>query len=348
MKYVKLFEQFEENISEGKDTVKVVYRVLGNNYETIMHNTTEKEAVKRLGEVIVGGWQLVSTEIVNESAIMEGNISFKGRKVGDLLKKAGKKLGGESFLVQDIDGHEWAVFPDMDTKNTDKEIYAMDQYDNEKMLKIADISLIYEGRLLILDETSLNEAATKDYDPPKFLVLPALNPETQEPDDKIDAFMRAELEKRESYYKPGIRSANPPKNNNEVKVNIDEPVVENENLNENRFKNQTAMFGYKIDTKGRLKLPKKSIPVLAKVVKEYTDAYKSFDQRDRNIWDLTDALMNELNDMGLSHKLKRWDEEIIASYIIDAFRNGLNVKDTSIENIESMLSQLPLDNGWGI
>jgi len=223
MKYVKLFEQYEENLNEGKDTVKVVYRVLGNNYETIMHNTTEKEAVKRLTEIIVGNWQLVSTEIVKESAIMEGNKKFRGRTVSDLLKAAGKKLGGESFLVQDADGHDWAVFPDMDTKGGDQEIYGMDQYDNEQMVKIKDIAMIYEGRLLILDESSLNEAATKEYDPPKFLVLPALDPEGNGvPVDKLDAFMRAELAKRESYYKPGIRSANPPKNNDEVKVNIDE------------------------------------------------------------------------------------------------------------------------------
>jgi len=329
MKNIRSFEEFINEsyyaISEGKDAVKIVYQVLGNKYETIMHNTTEKDAVKRLGEIIVGGWQLVSTEIVKESAITEANKKFRGKTVKDLLKVAGVTLGGHSFLVQDIDGHEWAVFPDMDTKNTDIEIYGMDQYDNEKNVKIADISLVYEGRLFVLDEklnfilkaaksgdpfepygkpffvvtkdadlvvkkmndlgirtftneygdeyevgletypgrsgkliginqsilqkaldvldqrkdkitsfgwfslteSAINEKATSEYKPAKFLVLPAVNPETQEPDDKIDAYMRAELGKSTSYYKPGIRSANPPKKGDEVDRNLEESVNEN-------------------------------------------------------------------------------------------------------------------------
>jgi hypothetical protein len=347
--------------------------------------------------------------------------SFKGNTVKQLLKAAKRKMGTESFLVQDMDGVDWAVFIDGDTKPGDREVYAMDQYDNEKMVDIKTINLIYEGELIVRND-SLNEAATKDYDPPKFLVLPALDPEGNGiPSDKIDAYMRAELAKRKSYYKPGIRSANPPKRGEEVDRNLDEANI---NINakpktrpfnkvkpgnvgldfydrvwtvigtgkyselekfdmaglsdgfendadcvavksddrlktavysygeegfrvfENRFKKDTAMFGFAVNEK-RPTLPKKVIPALAKIVKEFTDAYKSFDERDRHIFDLTDALWDELNKMKMTKVIMDWYEENIASNLNDAFRNGLKAKSPSIESIESMLSQLPLDDGWG-
>ena len=217
MKYVKSYSLYEseqnDSINEAATmAVKVIYKVLGNNYETIIRKAKSvDDAVKLVGDIIVGNWQLVSADEIKESEIFEGNKKFNGKTVADLLKVAGKKLGGDSFLVQDADGHDWAVFPDQDTQNGDTEIYGMDQYDNEKQVKISDIVMVYEGNLYILDE-SVNEAKTSEFEPPKFLVLPAVDPETQEPNDKLDAFMRAELEKGRSYYKPGIRSANPPEN----------------------------------------------------------------------------------------------------------------------------------------
>ncbi len=424
--------------------------------------------------------------------------SFKGNTVKELLKAAKRKMGTESFLVQDMDGVDWAVFIDGDTKPGDREVYAMDQYDNEKMVDIKTINLIYEGELIVRNDSlnedqdfvvtgfkggyssnserwdwivsaknkaeakkkvqdrkgklrgisatpvsdykslnpysvfqRLDEAATKDYDPPKFLVLPALDPEGNGiPSDKIDAYMRAELAKRKSYYKPGIRSANPPKRGEEVDRNLDEANIninakpktrpfnkvkpgnvgldfydrvwtvigtgkyselekfddaglsdgfENDDdcvavksddrlktavytygeegfrvfeglhksINENRFKEGKGMFGYRIDPK-RTKLKPEVIATLADVVKEFTEAYKSIEDRDRNIFDLTDALQKEIERLDKKYwRSLRWDEENIATTIIDAFKNGLAAQKPNIKVITAMLSELPLDSGWG-
>lgn len=383
--------------------------------------------------------------------------SFKGNTVKELLKAAKRKMGTESFLVQDMDGVDWAVFIDGDTKPGDREVYAMDQYDNEQMVQIKSINLIYEGRLVIL-----SEAATLDYDPPKFLVLPALDPNGNgTPVDKIDAYMRAELAKSESYYKPGIRSANPPKNGDEVdrrledemdesvnegkeisKGKIDmmgskilnrikigakfvtdggdytvtgfgpksnafqeyeaekdgkpckvkltamygvklevtddprsavyrkeemlnsiilESVMNKENtnmkmvktfseystINENRFKEGKGMFGYRIDPK-RTKLKPEVIATLADVVKEFTEAYKSIEDRDRNIFDLTDALQKEIERFDKNYwRSLGWNEENVATTINDAFKNGLAAQKPNIKVITAMLSELPIDSSWG-
>jgi len=66
-----------------------------------------------------------------------------------------------------------------------------------------------------------NSASTDSYDPPKYLVSPALDPETQEPNDKLVKYMEDEAKKRTSYFKPGIRSASPPKNVTEVDHTLD-------------------------------------------------------------------------------------------------------------------------------
>lgn len=58
----------------------------------------------------------------------------------------------------------------------------------------------------------LFENKTSDYEPPKYLVSPALDSEgNQIPSDKIHDYLAGHHENKESYFKPGIRSANPPK-----------------------------------------------------------------------------------------------------------------------------------------
>jgi len=46
-------------------------------------------------------------------------------------------------------------------------------------------------------------------------------------------------------------------------------------------------------------------------------------------------------------KSLRWSEETIATRIVDAFRNGLKAQKPSMTAIKAMLSELPLDSGWG-
>ena len=106
------------------------------------------------------------------------------------------------------------------------------------------------------------------------------------------------------------------------------------------------MFGYKIDKK-RPKLKPEVIEGLAKTVKEFTDAHKSLVDRDRNIFDLTDAMQEDLEKMDKAYWTSLgWDEEHIASKISDAFTNGLAAQKPSIKAITLMLSELPLDSGW--
>jgi len=52
----------------------------------------------------------------------------------------------------------------------------------------------------------LFEKNTSEYEPPKHLVSPALDPETQEPDDKMYDYMRGELDKTTKYFEPSISS----------------------------------------------------------------------------------------------------------------------------------------------
>jgi len=76
----------------------------------------------------------------------------------------------------------------------------------------------------------INEAETSSYAPPKYLVSPALDPEgNQVPDDKLVKYMEEELAKSASYYKPGIRSANPPKNGQEVDRKLEDEMDESVN-----------------------------------------------------------------------------------------------------------------------
>jgi hypothetical protein len=70
----------------------------------------------------------------------------------------------------------------------------------------------------------INERETSEYTPPKYLVSPALDQEGNGTvDDDIDSYMTGELNKSKSYFKPGIRSANPP---NKVDHTLDESVNE--------------------------------------------------------------------------------------------------------------------------
>jgi hypothetical protein len=62
-----------------------------------------------------------------------------------------------------------------------------------------------------INESKENKVNTSDYDPPKYLVSPALNQDgSGEPDDDMFKYMEDELKKRKPYFKPGIKSANPP------------------------------------------------------------------------------------------------------------------------------------------
>lgn len=62
----------------------------------------------------------------------------------------------------------------------------------------------------------LLESRTSEYTPPKYLVSPALDVEgNQIPSDKIHDYLVGQHKTKESYFKPGIRSANPPEFNQE-------------------------------------------------------------------------------------------------------------------------------------
>ena len=307
----------------------------------------------------------------------------------------------------------------------------------------------------------LNEAETSSYTPPKYLVSPALAQDgSGEVDDSLTQYMEDELNKSKSYYKPGIRSANPPKNGDEVDRNLEDEMDESVNegkeiskskidmmgskilnrikigtkfvtdggdytvtgfgpksnafqeyeaekdgkpckvkltamygvklevtddprsavyrkeerlnsvileslnetrtklktvktfdeyntINENRFKQGKEMFGYKIE-KQRAKLKPEIIEELAKTVQDFTSAYKTVADRDGNIFDLTDAMQEDIAKLDPAYwKSLRWSEETIATRIVDAFRNGLKAQKPSMTAIKAMLSELPLDSGWG-
>lgn len=118
-------------------------------------------------------------------------------------------------------------------------------------------------------------------------------------------------------------------------------------INENRFKQGKEIFGYKIE-KNRPKLKPEVIATLADVVKEFTEAYKSIEDRDRNIFDLTDALQKEIERFDKKYwRSIGWDEETIASRLVDAFRTSIKAQKPSMTAIKAMLSELPLDSGWG-
>lgn len=62
-----------------------------------------------------------------------------------------------------------------------------------------------------INESKNTKVNTTDYDPPKYLVSPALAQDgSGEPDDKMVKYMEDELKNRKPYFKPGIKSANPP------------------------------------------------------------------------------------------------------------------------------------------
>ena len=118
-------------------------------------------------------------------------------------------------------------------------------------------------------------------------------------------------------------------------------------INENRFKQGKEMFGYKIE-KQRAKLKPEIIEELAKTVQDFTSAYKTVADRDGNIFDLTDAMQEDIAKLDPAYwKSLRWSEETIATRIVDAFRNGLKAQKPSMTAIKAMLSELPLDSGWG-
>lgn len=53
----------------------------------------------------------------------------------------------------------------------------------------------------------LNEKKTSEYRPPKHLVSPALDPETQEPNDKMYDYIKSKFDNTERYFKPGISAS---------------------------------------------------------------------------------------------------------------------------------------------
>lgn len=412
MKYVKLFEQYQEDLNEGKVKVKgkvvntstieiegvnrsdgpddgtadafAAYAEFTNGrklnddelhtltmdnpdliYDLAMQQFFESDEHGEYDKLFEGHKWLKYAGTIKTSKVISIMSYFK--KMGKTNKVIKKKVGSsipKSIRVSNPDGTTfcritqdtswyWEAkgnygYPGIE-KLDNYLCYAYDENQDEvrkvisKMNASDKIEKELENELKKAKMSDVSESKTSEYKTPKFLVLPAVNPETQEPDDKIDAYMRGELNKSKSYYKPGIRSANPPENGDEVDRNLEDEI--DESINENRFKKDTSMFGRKIDA-GRPKLPKTVIPELAKVVKEFTDAFKSFDERGRNIWDLTDALWDELTKMKMAQKLKDWGEEDIATNLLDAFDNGLKAKSPSIQSIENMLSQLPLDKGW--
>lgn len=62
-----------------------------------------------------------------------------------------------------------------------------------------------------INESKASKVNTSDYQPPKYLVSPALTQDgSGVPDDKLVKYMEDENKKRKPYFKPGIKSANPP------------------------------------------------------------------------------------------------------------------------------------------
>jgi hypothetical protein len=62
-----------------------------------------------------------------------------------------------------------------------------------------------------INESKGTKSDTSDYTPPKYLVSPALAQDGSGiPDDKMVKYMEDEVKKRKPYFKPGIKSANPP------------------------------------------------------------------------------------------------------------------------------------------
>ncbi len=70
-------------------------------------------------------------------------------------------------------------------------------------------------------EEFLLEQETSKYTPPKYAVSPSLAQDgSGEIDDKMQKYMEDELRKRKPYFKPGIKSANPPIDMDEEKLNL--------------------------------------------------------------------------------------------------------------------------------
>ena len=74
-----------------------------------------------------------------------------------------------------------------------------------------------------INESKHNNSESSNFEPPKYLVSPALSQDgSGEPDDKMVKYMEDEIKKRKSYFKPGIKSANPPTNVDDVSLKSDE------------------------------------------------------------------------------------------------------------------------------
>lgn len=67
----------------------------------------------------------------------------------------------------------------------------------------------------------LFEKETSQYEPPKYLVLPQGEADDQGP-DKIISYIEGLHGKKSTYFKPGVRSANPPVNKKGEKHNADD------------------------------------------------------------------------------------------------------------------------------
>lgn len=161
------------NRDKDSDKIKKALKKAGIKYNVIFESEEDLQDYKQI--------------------LWEGAMKFNGRTVKDIKKKT-KSPG---FLVQDADGEEWSITMS-DAKDNDSTVWGMAHDGDEKEINIDDITFIMESE-------------TSEYEPPKYLISPALDPDTQKPNDKMHAYMENELKKRKSYFKPGVKSAEPPK-----------------------------------------------------------------------------------------------------------------------------------------
>lgn len=74
-------------------------------------------------------------------------------------------------------------------------------------------NLFQENKKFPTYDEWLLEKETSEYQAPKYLVSPALDPEgNQEPSDEMVKWLEDRFKKTEYYFQPGIKSSQPPKN----------------------------------------------------------------------------------------------------------------------------------------